>query len=247
MPSIPDRQSLRTICEGLVAASNDHILHLLLENMDAQPNLYRLRSTPRQNPIAETSTAVSLDDVLRVKTRLTLEDKRRLALILAYSLIQYHTNSWLCDHWGKSRIFFFHAPTQRPDLQSPYVSTTFESRAVNVPSLDQFHKEPSILALGILLIEIELGTRIEELRTPTQSTTTNSDWYVASEISKTMDQCSVPYQKVVMSCLEVPWITAGDIGSLDNREVLEGYFRNVIDPLEKECEYLFQKTTALLS
>ena len=234
-------ENLQTICDGLVCNNNTHRLSLVLEGVCGQPKLYRVQNTPRRRLILETQPAISLERLLQDRKKLALKDKRRLALVFAYSLLRYHTSSWLPGQWGKRQILFFHTSDYGIDVQSPYISTFFEprQRVSNSINLNCVHREPAILALGILLIEIDLGQPIEEYRVSNDSININTNWIVADRVVKTMDQCSEPYRNVIRSCLEIPWIPAGQHVSLEDRQVREGLYDYVIEPLEKEYQYLF--------
>lgn len=75
-------------------------------------------------------------------------------------------------------ISFFYVPRDKPDLQRPYLSTRFDKLQPEIVNTDmnRFHQNPSILALGILLIEIELGRPIETYRTATENINFNTNW-----------------------------------------------------------------------
>lgn len=237
-----DRVDLENICDALESGTNDQRLHLLVEDLNGSHKLWQLRSQPRQLHIHDHIPAPSLGSLLHARTRLGLRDKRRLALILSHSLLQYHDSAWLGSEWGKKHIFFFHLG-DKPDLQRPYLSTSFNNPQLGIIDADKsrFHRNPSILALGILLIEIDLEKPIETCRDTTDAINANTDWVVADRIVQSMDQCSEPYRQAIRACLDVPWIPAGQKVCLENPQTRDGLCAHVIDLLESEFDYLFSK------
>lgn len=237
-----DRVDLKKICDALESGTNDQRLHLLVEDLNGSHKLSKLRSQPRQLHTLDNIPAPSLGSLLHAKTRLGFRDKRRLALILSHSLLQYHDSAWLGSGWDKKQIFFFHMG-DKPDLQRPYLSTSFNNPQPAFIDTDKtrFHRNPSILALGILLIEIDLGRPIETYRATTDAINANTDWIVADRIVKSMDQCSEPYRQAIRACLDVPWIPAGQNVCLENPETRDGLCACVIDLLESEFDFLFPK------
>ena len=239
--ALDDYVDLEKICEALKSGTNDQRLRLLVEDLNGRQKLWQLRSESRQLHILDSIPPASLENLLLTKTRLSLSDKRRLALILSHSLLQYHETAWLCSEWCKRHISFFYSSKDKPDLRRPYLSTCFEKPQPEIvkTEMNRFHRNPSILALGILLIEIDLGRPIETYRIATETVNVNTDWIVADRIVKSMDQCSEPYREAVRACLDIPWIPAGQKVCLDDAQTRDGLYTNVIHPLENEFHYLF--------
>lgn len=235
----------KKICEALRAQTNNQRVRLLVEDLNGDQKMWQLRSQPRQLRIIDTKPPTSLQGLLAAKIRLSLKDKRRLALILSHSLLQYHDSAWLCSEWGKSHISFFYSSEDKPDLQRPYLSTRFDNPWSEICEADmnRFHRNPSVLALGILLIEIDLEKPIEKCRTTTENPNLNTDWITAHDMVKFMDQCSEPYKEAIRACLDIPWIPAGQHVSLKNSKTRDGLYTNVIHPLESEFDYLFPKNS----
>ena len=204
--AMDDCVDLEKICDALKSGSNDQRLRLLVEDLNGRQKLWQLRSEPRQLPILDSIPPASLESLLLAKTRLSLRDKRRLALILSHSLLQYHESAWLCSEWRKCHISFFYLSEDKPDLRRPYLSTCFEKPQPEIvkTEMNRFHRNPSILALGILLIEIDSERPIETYRIATERVNVNTDWIVADRIVKSMDQCSEAYKEAVRACLDIP-------------------------------------------
>lgn len=100
--------------------------------------------------------------------------KAKLAVVLAHSLLQLHESEWLCRNWGKEHILFLRnggvtfVPSAGFGLDRPYVSTgLFPSKAPyqGPPDNETFkntsHPIPSLMALGIVVLELHLNASIE--------------------------------------------------------------------------------------
>jgi hypothetical protein len=119
----------------------------------------------------ETPTAISLYKRLtnspqNRNTKLTRKERLQLALTLASSVLQLHKTQWLGERWGKNDILFLGGNV-------PYVSRTFlasshpppQDLATPVKSLPIVRNE-TIFALGVILIELCLGSALENMRSP---------------------------------------------------------------------------------
>ncbi|MCJ1469505.1 hypothetical protein MMC07_008138 [Pseudocyphellaria aurata] len=244
MIEMNDRDDLKWICDALGNEPCEQRLHLLVEDLNGCQKFWQLRSQPKGLRILDSKSTASLESLLRENTKLGLKDKRGLALILSHSLLQYHDSEWLPSEWDKTHISFFHFG-DRPDLQRPYLSTSFNKTKLDRinTSMNRFHRNPSILALGILLIEIELEKTIEECRDETEddNVNANTDMIVADRILDSMDQCSEQYRKAIRACLNTQWIPDNQIACLENPQTRDGLCTHVIDQLEKEFDFLFSR------
>ncbi|ESZ91986.1 hypothetical protein SBOR_7643 [Sclerotinia borealis F-4128] len=242
-----DRSLLQKICETVNCRGPiDQCLQLLVEDTGNDQMLWQLRSIPKRLPKFGAAQAESLQTVLEKSIKLPLVTKRRLAVIFAHSLLQLHESYWKNKEWNKHHIFFFHGITGTLDFQRPYLSTVFDTAIDEkkpVLDLNQFHRNPSILALGILLIEIHTGRLMENFHTETerQEVNANTDWLVANRVVKTLEDCSLGYRDAIQSCLDTPWVPAGQRVNLEDAGTRAGVYQDVIKPLEDELTYLFRE------
>jgi hypothetical protein len=238
---------LKRVCDALGrSAYTDQCLQLLVEDSGVDETVWQLRSLPKRLPIMGEIQAESLGAILHRSVKLPLVTKRRLAVIFAHSLLQFHDSQWLSKDWNKSQIFFFCSPTGLLDFQHPYLSTKFSDEAPGNntrPDFSRFHRNPSILALGILLIEIHTERLIESFRTKSEeeSINSNTDLLVASRVVKTLEDCSLGYRDAIQACLDTPWIPAGQRVNLEDTATRAGVYQDVIQPLEDELVYLFRE------
>lgn len=96
------------------------------------------------------------------------KDRLILSFILATSLLHFFNGPWLRVSFDHSNICFVASrrPLSLPDITKPYLTTSFSSWMPKESGrqLNQPHKFPDILSLGILLLEIarEAPINIEE-------------------------------------------------------------------------------------
>ncbi|RPA86022.1 hypothetical protein BJ508DRAFT_302404 [Ascobolus immersus RN42] len=214
----------------------------------AQPT-NRLRNFSMPDP-----EAISFDECLRRFKTPTLLERRRLALTLAYSLFHLHGSPWLTGQWDKENIHFFPRPgtalsmVQSLDFEHPYLNTLLgnlptEGKDQSVQKL--FHRSPGVLKLGLLLLEIHMWKRIEELREPTDLDDTgqplpNTDIGVAYRVvSENFSVEEDSYSKLITACLCLPWITGTLPESRDGKyqqdEIIwDGVYNSIIMPLKQE-------------
>jgi len=128
---------------------------------------------------------VSLDTLLQRGT-LDRRDRLQLAVQLAKVMMHLHATQWLGERWGKRDIFFPQVTTKAEDdngklvtvrkpmtnnplvrqtfgsLEHPSTGTPGQSEATSTtPCLLRYDR--SLFSLGIILIELLIGKRVEDL------------------------------------------------------------------------------------
>ncbi|KAK3384602.1 hypothetical protein B0T24DRAFT_93051 [Lasiosphaeria ovina] len=235
---------LERVCDAIRdAITPQHCLQLLVEDvedMEQTQRMWRLSwREPRLQYLPE-KPPDSLGMLLEGCAAPSLVKRRRLALLFTHSLLQLHESPWLSDKWNNDRIHFFYIGTDVPDLERPYISTAFDDlpSGFEPPDLDCFHKNPGILRLGILLIEIHKWRPLKTFQTADDlvegKRTLNTDLFVARRVLKTMDDCYPTYTKAINACLSVPWVCSGSRVSLEDQGTRNGLQSDVIQLLEKE-------------
>jgi len=182
----------------------------------------------------------TLQDLLPTQFRIGLKNKRRLALIFAYALPRLHGGSWL-RKWSKDQISFLNSASNVLNYDHPYLSAHF-FRSTPAPEpidVNVFHRNPNLLSLGILLIEVDTLKPISNHRNQIENSApnANTDMLVAERVVKTMDGCSPNYRYAIEACLDTKWVTQSEV-SLEDKTTLAGYYDRVVLPLENEWRYL---------
>jgi len=222
------------------AVTPRHCLQLLVEDMEQTQRMWRLNWREPQLQYLPEKPPDSLGMLLERYASPSLIERRRLALLFTQSLLQLHENPWLSDKWNNDHIQFFYIGTDVPDLKRPYISTAFDDLPSDLeqPDGNCFHKNPGILRLGILLIEIHKWRPLKAFQIVDDLVdgkwTLNTDLFVARRVLKTMTDCYPTYTKAINACLNVPWVCSGSRVSLEDQETQGGLQSDVIKPLEKE-------------
>ncbi|CZS79709.1 unnamed protein product [Fusarium graminearum] len=233
-------KTLDTLCDAFSPDLDGFSIAFIVEASQGQDLMRRLQCKPRRLHFFELSPPISLGELLEGPTKLDPIEKRRLALIFAESLLLYHGSDWLQPGWVKDDIYFFFKTEDEPDLKTPFLSTR-----LNVPGSGQFlvgsvayHANPSILALGVLLIEIFNERAIEKWKTAKERSNSNTATLqiVADRIVNKMD--SSGSTKAIQACLSLDWIPVGRSAGLDDADTRTGFLKNVIWPIKQELQCL---------
>ncbi|KAI9853501.1 MAG: hypothetical protein M1813_002206 [Trichoglossum hirsutum] len=252
LPKFPWKSPAEDIC-GLIRGSQEHTsrLHMLVDKdgLWQIPSLENELVGPGFHPTVSLRTLLEEGHLREGSLTFKLKDKRILAVVLAHSLLQLCEGPWLSKEWGNESIFFLHRPTDQTllDIHRPYISThfkTLQSRANKVSTGESdrhaLYNHPSILALGILLLEIETGKTIRpvpgDCDPDTGRPNVNTAWTTASRMLKDPDICDRVYQdfrSVIEACLESDkFLTTGM--TFDDLSFREKVYENIVAPLEDE-------------
>ena len=138
------------------------------------------------------TSSVSLAKLLDV-VKLSRKMKLLLSYFLAKAVWQFYDSDWMQREWTKETVhFMFERRSKTPKgifINEPFLSAHFDGCRQPRGVDDEFrsHLFPKILALGIMLLEIELGIKIEEHRMledlgPDGEPTVNADHIAAMEV-----------------------------------------------------------------
>lgn len=167
-----------------------------------------------------------------------------LSMIIARAVWQFYDSEWMIRDWTKEQVHFpLYLRANESDevniyASKPFLTARFETASEPNPVKGRIHKCPKILALGILLLEIELDVKIETKRLKKHlrangQPTLNTDYYAAMDLYKTEDwngrDTHTPHKEVIGYCLDASNFR-GLTNTFDQREALH---KNVVVPLEK--------------
>jgi hypothetical protein len=215
---------------------------LLVEN----DVLYRVRPIDfrhaQSNDHYFESVPISLETLL-LKSELGGFEKKLLEIIITRIFLEVCEGPWLRQKWGKESFHFFpEACNKKIDLNKPYITADLEydSDEGNPDSFDMSHSHPSILALGILLLEIEMGLPIESQwqkedliggKLPNVNTNhTTAKTLLNSK--KWKRRICQPSRNAIQACLECGFLRP-DSTFLDE-EWTQNIYKSVVEPLQRE-------------
>ncbi|KAK3941014.1 hypothetical protein QBC46DRAFT_111160 [Diplogelasinospora grovesii] len=101
-----------------------------------------------------------------------LSRKMRLLLcyLLAKAVWQFYDSEWMDLEWTRDNVhFMFERRSETPKgifVNEPFLAARFAQKPDDSQARYRLHKFPKILALGIMLLEVELGLNIAKKRTP---------------------------------------------------------------------------------
>jgi hypothetical protein len=195
---------------------------------------------------------ISLEDFIqpRQPKQVSRKDRYILAVILANALLQIIEGPWLISDWTKKHICFYRVESQaRPDWTKPYLSTCCKpfERVQEKPTLTRVQSYRNILALGIILSEIVLGTTIEAERSagrlasdpsPSLKTSLKEARWLLEECGME-DEASQHYVAAIKACVEPTFNTIGPTACFDNSEFRQEVYTNIVLPVERALQESF--------
>lgn len=201
--------------------------------------------------------SIPLRDIVRLP-REELTEKKRFVLsyLLARAVWQYYESDWMIRGWTKDAVHFMYETRDDESgifVDEPFLHTQpFTSGGDDgFEAAKQIHKFPKMLALGIMLIEINLGIRIEDERTPKSyvdgKLTANADAIVAEDISnnkKRLREYPSHLTSAIKFCTN-PKKVVKKLNSKKAREQREHLYKHVVAPLRRLCEWSFNKELSI--
>lgn len=150
-------------CRAVCVASNGQLRHRESELVSGKFSL----------KFSSVSLATLLDKGLLVNT----QQKTLLSYLLIKAVWEFYYSDWMMKEWSKHSIHFMYRadgffPSQEAQeaqpyaiyISEPFIDADFQSPLSMEPKESNFptgsHPYPKILALGIMLLEIELGKHI---------------------------------------------------------------------------------------
>lgn len=201
--------------------------------------------------IVEHTRGISLANILKLY-HLTAKMKVALAYILAHAAWQYYDSDWMKTQWTSDLIQFMkerpgHIVGEQSNLFAwkPYLSVHIDQNdTVSYESsvLDgEIHPFPRIQALGIMLVEIGIGSPLykstDAHSEQSPAAKANKDLLRAIEYSKNeklWEDCDYPsYRSAVNNCLELQTFPAHPDNAEGMRQRRNTLYNKVVFPLEE--------------
>ena len=174
------------------------------------------------------------------------KEKAMLTVILSHSLLQLDGSQWLKRDWRTEQISFFQdeeisiAKNTRFKLDHPYVSAEImaprgppKKRGGPFPK-SRGHPIPSLLALGVILIELHLNGPIETAGVPNPMD--DLQFWAMAILRDCRDEMEPFYHDVITFCL---WPPGGEC-AFENSSFRDDYYQKVVVPLEDELTGRFE-------
>jgi hypothetical protein len=187
--------------------------------------------------------------------RLSEKERLVLAVELATGVLKLHSTPWLQKRWSKEDIWFLKTlgavAGRRPrpvDVNQPLVQKSLVSgpalSALNANTTLLRHPNPTLLDLGIVLLELYHGQGIETRRQPENymangSLHSNTDLYTARDwLDDSYGQSMRPkYWSAVKHCIDIYVFDPRPKNpDLLDQEFREAVYEKVVIPLQEELD-----------
>ncbi|KAI1735504.1 hypothetical protein F4680DRAFT_435475 [Xylaria scruposa] len=189
-------------------------------------------------------SVISLKQILEKKDTsiyLTYQDRIHLAVIISSSILQLHGSPWLSETISSQDIFFIQKK-EFPFYDQPFVIKSLPTKSVAMQNVCQdapFPRNPVLVALGVLLIELIEGKPINQLRTPQEESLAHTkllqDYMTVKRLLQDVRMSSSNYAAAVGRCVDGDFHNGGL--TLDNEELCEGVYSSIVALLERDLEY----------
>jgi hypothetical protein len=250
-PSGPDKtgwKAINDICSAVEAANNDDKqIGLAIDEAKA---LWETENPP--GGISSFSNpSLSLEALFPVlapfaNKKWLIRERLILAVISAYSALQLHESPWLQSGLSSNQLFFsehgaqFSAAAARAGntLGQPYISSDVWGTPQTLPMTSQFHRNTSLLSLGIVLLELHLNRSVQSSNTDLAALKLQAmDLLQEHYDDYSMSPC---YYEAVRFCLFPKPDPSTRLIKFSDQAFREIYYRNVILPLEEELHENFE-------
>ncbi|MCJ1248659.1 hypothetical protein MMC30_005877 [Trapelia coarctata] len=167
-----------------------------------------------------------------------VEDKLRLAKVLAMAVLQFHATPWLRDNWRSTDVHFFaveEGPLTQGSLRAPHLESNLAQNKKAISSSPQrslcFAPNSTLFSLGVILLELGFDAPLSSLRQESDlkdgQETPYTEFLTASRLKKIVGtRLGARYERLVTKCLHCDF----GLGSseLDSPEVQNAFFQDVV-------------------
>lgn len=165
-----------------------------------------------------------------------LRERSILAVILSHAVLHCTESPWLCNNWSKEHVIFFRKESSMEfEFNQPFLKIDFQQENTDPVRSDllSVHGNPTILALGILLLEIYTQTALEdrhqEHQLPGEQTNANTKLTTAMRFLKELEgDLRLKYRQAVKECLY--WNEV----HLEGDNLRQEIYERIVEPLERE-------------
>ncbi|CAO2648288.1 Nn.00g075550.m01.CDS01 [Neocucurbitaria sp. VM-36] len=249
----PDMQPIQDLCSAICTLQEHqrNVCFSLLANEIAKQkygvHIYPMKHLP---PDKDTWMVSSLRAVLD-DSKFARQDRLRLAVTLASSVLQLHQTPWLEDNWGKDNIFFVKRPGKSL-YDQPFVSQHFNQTestpSVGTPSImSRIIRNQMLYALGVALIELWYGKTLAELHVnadgPHNTGITQMDLmteYNTADrlVDELYSEAGGKYSDAVRRCIRCDFDRRAS--SLEDIQFQRAVYEGVVAQLKENYEFMFQ-------
>lgn len=250
----PNLQPIQDLCSAISTLQKPQrdVCFSLLANEIAKQKYGVLLITPIKQlpPDTNTWSVSSLRTVLQ-DPNFAQQDRLKLAITLASSVLQLHETPWLEDNWGKDSIFFVNRPG-KTHYDQPFVSQHFNQTSTTPTSampnqMSCIIRNQTLYALGVALIELYYRKPIAELHqaadgpqnTGNEILDLLTEFKTADRLAEALlSEAGARYSDAVRRCIRCDFDQRAS--SLEDAKFQKAVYQGVVAQLQENYEYLFQ-------
>ena len=184
-------------------------------------------------------------------TKFARQDRLKLAVTLASSVLQLHETPWLEDNWGKDNIFFVKRPGKslydQPFVSQHFNQTTSTSSTGTPSVMSRIIRNQTLYALGVALIELWYGKTLADLHNdadgPHNTGITQMDLmteYNTADrlVDELYSEAGGKYSDAVRRCIRCDFDRRAS--SLEDVQFQRAVYEGVVAQLKENYEFMFQ-------
>ncbi|KAF4586008.1 Pfs domain-containing protein [Ophiocordyceps camponoti-floridani] len=248
--SIGSQRSAVRLCQHIMKTRDKPRSRLVFKVENS--GLVKLKGQKNSFCADKEQSPVSLQQLMQINpSPLTDKTKRILAVLLSYSVYHLHDTPWMKRNLESCRILFF--PTEhsrlplRPFLQAQLRQLDGQNLVYRSDD-DSQHPVPSLVTLGIILLELNFSKSFKALAgIYIRQNLEDIDLRCFANVAVVFDKCKtdIPsftkFHDVIERCLD-PQIWTDDHGQKLDRETLRTLiYEQIVWPLETELCNSFDK------
>jgi hypothetical protein len=250
----PNMQPIQDLCSAISTLQKPQrdVCFSLLANEIAKQKFGVLLITPvRYLPTDTASWSVSSLRAVLEDSKFAQQDRLKLAITLASSVLQLHQTPWLDENWGKDSIFFVKRPG-KTQFDQPFVSVNIDqskqSTMRTLPNrMNRVIRNRTLYALGVALIELYYRKPISDLHRDEDGPLNTGDvlsdlmteFNTADRLAEALlSEAGAKYSDAVRRCIRCEF--DGRTSSLEDTKFQKAVFRGVVAQLQENYDYLFQ-------
>ncbi|PTD09074.1 hypothetical protein HYE67_004953 [Fusarium culmorum] len=235
----PDMQPCLDICSGAKSTIEPTCLGEITDHSVGQTKTYNIYSSAVLASETQCST-ISLYEVLRNEDGCYFFSYRRrlqLAVFIATSVLHLYRTPWMLELPRSKNIIFVKTQDNVIDYSRAFLKA--EQRQ-NEGGRNTMIPTPKLLPIGVLLVELIKGQRIESLRSAKEvlndELSALSDFMTAQRLVDDICQASSTYGSAVRRCLDVGF--KAQACDVQNEDFQHNFYSGIVALLEEDLNNL---------
>jgi hypothetical protein len=248
----PIIEKIPDLCQAIAQLQQPHgntCAGYLLDSLQRKHGIFPLGSSACYND-QQSWSAYSLRQILTSRAGIDQgmmgPNKYKLAVDLASSVLQLHRTPWLCEDWNSNDVYFVQRPGTLASsiCEHTFIDSRFSAakatQKLAQPPMQRVIRNPTLFALGILLIELLYEKPIEDLQTDRDRDcegTPGAIWCTAVRLvdGDVRLKAGLLYSDAVRRCIYSDFNQK--TSSLDDQDFQRAVFDGVVVPLETSLKF----------